>query len=1160
MKNMEYDSLTGLPNMSSFLELSDNGMNKIVDAGSVPAMLSFNLNGLRMFNRKYGIEEGQKLLVSFGKILEKYFTKHCCSRFGEDHFYAYAQKNGIEFKLYQIFDDMRNLNDGRSLPVRVGIYIPSGFSDPLTAVMACDRARTACDMDRKTYESKFVYFTKQMELDAKERDYILNNIDKAIKNGYIKAYYQPKIRALDGKLCGAEVLARWDDPVYGFMAPASFIPILEESNLTYKLDRYILERLSSDLKKARQRGDTIVPVSVNLSRTDFKMTDPVQVMKRIVAESKVPRKFFRVEITESTVMQDPVGMKEYVDKFQEEGFAVDMDDFGSAYSSLAMLREFTFDSIKIDMGFLRNFNNRSKRILQSIVTMSKSLGMHTVAEGVDDEEQYNFLKSIGCEMIQGYYFGEPAPFEKFNEEVKKHGIIPEKELEWSFYNDIGLEDVITDEAMSLQLFDGQRFSLVYFNSEYERLIGEQGFTVQDVLERTVNTKEKAVSRAYHDIVFRAMQYGREEGMAFTMGMKSYYIRVKMLASYEHGCMFKIILEDVTLKKQIEASLESHSNRALRVEKDENEIWHSFVENIDIKIFWKDDKRRFLGASKAFLEYYGIASLSEIVGKTDEDIGWNSEEEKYKADEYRVLNGETIHRSIGETIAKGALHKIQATKCPIEKAGKVVGLIGYFNDIEESDNETCRKNSDRSLETHHKGFRMDDSSLLTYDMMAELSKDIPVGYSILRAVMDQGSIVDLEYVYANERFCNAFGEEQQHIIGRRFSEVYGEGYERWMERARVVLLENQQIRKNEYVERLGHWVNFVIAPTRIPGYCLSINVYTDTRSNEEELLKKNATKDDVVIRIAKMMNVEVDYASLINQVLKELSRVVEAERIQIFEVHEGSIRNFYEWHAPGEKSLKYLTTDMPEKERVAWRSFLVQAGIIDIKNVESLKYSVPVIYERLKKMGVYNLYAAPFYNGSELVGFMDVVNYNQNSTVDTIGLIDSVAPFIANKILNYQLVEQLEHLSHNDVLTGVYNRNKYLANCKSYERMHISLGVIFTDLNGLKERNDRYGHKQGDIFLIDVANLLCDLFKVERVYRVGGDEFVVLLPGISKGDFEKERKRLEKALEESSHISLSPGFAWTEDTTYIKETINKADREMYAYKRNYYKTHERRKER
>ncbi|MCR5667064.1 MAG: EAL domain-containing protein [Eubacterium sp.] len=1159
MENNAYDSLTGLPNMNYFLELADEGMKDIFESGKYPAMLSFNLNGLKMFNQKYGIEEGQNLIISFGRILEKYFERKCSSRFGEDHFYAFAESTGVEFRLYQIFDDLRNLNNGRSLPVRVGIYVPSGFGDGITSAMACDRARTACDMDRKTYESKFTYFTKQMEQDAKERDYILNNLDEAIEKGYIKAFYQPKIRALDGKLCGAEVLARWDDPVYGFMAPASFIPILEDSNLTYKLDQYILEQLSKDLKNAMQEGKPIVPVAVNLSRTDFEMTDPLQVMMRIAAESGVPRKFFRIEITESTVMQDPGGMKEIVERFQHAGFAVDMDDFGSAYSSLAMLREFSFNSIKIDMGFLRNFNTRSKTILQSIVCMSKSLGMHTVAEGVDNEEQFQFLKSIGCEIIQGYYFGKPAPFARFNEEVMEKGIATESELEWEFYNEIGLEDLVTDEPIALQYFDGNTFELVFYNGPYKEIVTLNGYTMENVVDQTLNTQQKPLNRQFRDILSRAMQSSREESLAFVSNDRYYFVRVKMLASYEHGCMFKVVLKDITFEKEVEANLDSNKGQAFRIQSDDNSIWNSFVDNIDIKIFWKDDKRRFLGASKSFLDYYGIESLSTIIGKTDEDIGWNTREEKYKADEYRVLNGEAIHKSVGETIVNGIVRKIQATKFPIERGGRVVGLIGYFVDI-EADLNRYQHDSRVIFTNQYKNATTLDNALLPGELMIEMNQDIPVGYSILKAVMEDEKIVDLQYLYANKRFCDAFGQKQQMIIGQRFSEVYGTGCERWIERAGKVLLENKQLRKSEYVERLNHWVNFIIAPTKVPGYCVNISVFNDSDGIEQQEMRKNATRDDIVIRIAKMMNVDADYDSLMNHVLKELSSVISAQRLQIMEIRDGIEKHFFEWCAESVTPMERLTHHMSEAERRAWSNVLREDGIIDIEDVEELRDTAQILYQRLRKWNIYNLYAVPFYSRGELTGFISAANYDLDGEIDVKSLLEAISTFIANKMFSYQLLAQLDHVSHFDALTGVQNRNAYLATCKKFEEMRIPLGVIFTDLNGLKERNDKFGHKQGDIFLIDVANILCDLYDVEKVYRVGGDEFVVLLPGKSEVEFARDRVKLENTLAESPHVSLSPGFAWTEDSAKIVETINAADKAMYEYKMDYYKSHERRKER
>ena len=415
----ERDILTDFPSMSRFLRLSNDVESIIARTGELPAMISFNLNGLKMYNEKYGISGGDALIVSFANILKKYFGIMNCSRFGEDHFYAYTPVGGLENKLNRIFEEMARVNEGNTLSVRAGIYVLDPEDAPLSSSSACDKARIACDYERKRHESCFVYYDKKIRNEILNRDYIIGHIDEALEKEHIQVYYQPQVISQSGKLCGYEALARWMDPEMGMVSPGVFIPVLDDYALTYKLDLYIIEHVARDLVEAIRRGISVVPVSFNLSRTDFVKCDPFSEVIAIAERYSLPRELFKVEITETTVMADINKMKGEINRFHEGGFDVLMDDFGSAYSSLSTLRDFEFDEIKIDMGFMRNFSPRSKAIIKPIVNMAKALGIHTLAEGVETQEQLDFLKVIGCEMIQGYYFGRPEPFEMALETGKR---------------------------------------------------------------------------------------------------------------------------------------------------------------------------------------------------------------------------------------------------------------------------------------------------------------------------------------------------------------------------------------------------------------------------------------------------------------------------------------------------------------------------------------------------------------------------------------------------------------------------------------------------------------------------------------------------------------------------------------------------------------------
>ena len=399
-----YDHLTGTPSMTYFLELAEAGKRKMYEKGLQPVMLFWDLCGMRQFNRKYGFEEGGRLIRSVSKVLVEVFSNENCSHFEQDHFAVYTDTRNLEERLKAVFEKCTAINNGRTRPIRVGIYVCE--HPDIDASTACDRAKVACDYDRKAYVSCFRYFDNSMLVQAEKRQYIIDNLDRALSEGWIKVYYQPIVRAANGKVCEEEALARWIDPEKGYIKPSEFISYLEEAKLVYKLDLFVVEQVLEKMNLQAKAGLYVVPESINLSRADFDSCDIVEEIKTRVDSAGISREKLTIEITESIIGSDPAFMKEQVNRFHSLGFKVWMDDFGSGYSSLDLLQEIRFDLIKLDMRFMSQFKSseQSKVIITELTRMAIALGIETVAEGVETQEQVDFLKEVGCTKLQGFYF------------------------------------------------------------------------------------------------------------------------------------------------------------------------------------------------------------------------------------------------------------------------------------------------------------------------------------------------------------------------------------------------------------------------------------------------------------------------------------------------------------------------------------------------------------------------------------------------------------------------------------------------------------------------------------------------------------------------------------------------------------------------------------
>ena len=411
LQKSNYDFLTGISNMDHFFELAGFSKARAASAGKEVVVGFANINGMKFYNRRFGFAGGDKLLRDFANLLIRHFGSENCCRLGQDNFAFLAFSEDAEKRIYALFKDFDRTAGEMNVSVRIGLYPDSMGAAEIS--IACDRAKYACNRLRNSNKNNFIYFDKEMLAYETNRQYIIDNLDRAIKEGWIQAYYQPIVRAANGRVCDEEALARWIDPVKGMLSPAQFIPILEDSKLIYKVDLHMVDMILDKMKKQKARGIYVVPISVNLSRTDFDACDIVYEITKRVDMAGIGREMLTIEITESVVGTDFDFIKEQVEKFQNLGFKVWMDDFGSGYSSLDVLQSIRFDLIKLDMRFMQQFENEnSKVILTELMKMALGLGLETVCEGVETKEQVDFLAEIGCTKLQGYYYTKPISFDQ----------------------------------------------------------------------------------------------------------------------------------------------------------------------------------------------------------------------------------------------------------------------------------------------------------------------------------------------------------------------------------------------------------------------------------------------------------------------------------------------------------------------------------------------------------------------------------------------------------------------------------------------------------------------------------------------------------------------------------------------------------------------------
>ena len=422
------DTLTGLWSFDYFITLVTRKIKEERIKEGEYIYLFLNITSFKIYNDQKGFDKGNEFLKEVGVILTEVFHGDLVTRQSDDHFVIFAKNVDIEPKLNMV----NARTEKQDLDIRPGVKTGGyRFRDPNEKPhQSVEKARYACAELEARGTGNFLRYDSKMHDNYRMVQYIVRHIDEAIENGYIKAYYQPVVWSKGRKLCGAEALARWIDPKYGFLSPGMFVPALENSQLIYKLDIAILRLVCKQIKDSIDKGEPAIPVSINFSRIDFNVVDIVSIIDSTIKEFGIPCDLLHVEITESALMNDEDVLKNSIKRLHELGYAVWLDDFGSGYSSFNVLKDYEFDVLKLDMAFLVGFENnkKAKFLIESVVQMANQIGMKTLSEGVETKEEAQFLESISCGRLQGFLYSKPVPFEELKERIDKGEFVISKEL------------------------------------------------------------------------------------------------------------------------------------------------------------------------------------------------------------------------------------------------------------------------------------------------------------------------------------------------------------------------------------------------------------------------------------------------------------------------------------------------------------------------------------------------------------------------------------------------------------------------------------------------------------------------------------------------------------------------------------------------------------
>ena len=423
VNRFQYDHLTGLYSKEFFYQKANELLKQHPEKEY--DVICSNIENFKLFNDAFGVKAGDNILQELAKLLmDAVQGVGICGRQSGDRFLCLRERRPeyTEELYMNVIDQINNLaNANNKLIIKWGIYEVNDREVSIENM--CDRAFLAADLIKGQYHKYFAFYDDNLRSKLLREQAITEVMENALKEEQFVVYFQPKYNLDKDSLAGAEALVRWNHPELGFISPGEFISLFEKNGFITQLDRYVWEKTCKLLHEWKQKGYKIYPVSVNVSRADIYQVDLADTMMGLVEKYEIEPRQLHLEITESAYTENAAQIIATVAQLRRLGFVIEMDDFGSGYSSLNMLNQMKLDILKLDMKFIQSETAKpvDQGILRFIVGLARWMNLSVVAEGVETREQLERLREIGCDYVQGYFFAKPMPGEQFEEMLKQQG-------------------------------------------------------------------------------------------------------------------------------------------------------------------------------------------------------------------------------------------------------------------------------------------------------------------------------------------------------------------------------------------------------------------------------------------------------------------------------------------------------------------------------------------------------------------------------------------------------------------------------------------------------------------------------------------------------------------------------------------------------------------
>lgn len=553
----EHDILTNLYNGRRFEQAVSNLIKNHKNEQFV--LVRIDVNRFKQFNTLHGKEQGDSFIKYIGQQLP-YFKENSSQciygRVDGDVFAVcmdYQTNEQVLLRVKELQKRIKEYTNQLEIVSRCGIYYIKDTSVTVTNMLNC--AAFASERNKDNYSDTIEVYNEQIGFEQQQELEITTQMAKALEEKQFLVYYQPKYNINKDTIIGSEALVRWLHPTRGLISPGVFIPIFEKTGFIGKVDYYVWERTCQDLRDWIDRGIQPKPVSVNISRVNLSNPNIVQIICNLVSKYHLDPNLLELEITETAYMDNPKQMNRVVEELHQEGFKVLMDDFGSGYSSLNMLKDIEVDAIKIDMFFLsKQEDEKSMKILIAVVRLAELIGIPSIVEGVETYEQKSFVKSIGCQYVQGFYYGRPMPKNQFEERLKKQKFgyqdssIHSDTTKQINYLDPTVLSVLNHISLPIGIYlkTKKHYERIVENKCYFETFGHSGDIAK--LRASKQEKEKFSAGIEEAIISRGLVKKEVSAVEINGNIHCYDVSFSYLSSKGEGSTVVVVFKDVTEEK------------------------------------------------------------------------------------------------------------------------------------------------------------------------------------------------------------------------------------------------------------------------------------------------------------------------------------------------------------------------------------------------------------------------------------------------------------------------------------------------------------------------------------------------------------------------------------------------------------------------------------